>query len=45
MDPKDIKLTDIMHFFNMKPGEFAKEWKELNDAEKDFFRTEVAKEI
>jgi len=40
-----LQLTDVMKFFNMKPGEFAKDWKELDDEEKLFFKSAVAEEL
>ena len=40
-----LQLTDVMNFFNMKPGEFAKDWKTLDDEEKLFFKTAVAEEL
>ena len=38
MESKEVSLTDLMKYFNMTAGEFAKEWKRLTDKEKDEFR-------
>ena len=42
MEPKDVSLTDLMKFFGMSAGEFAKEWKQLSDSEKQEFKAMYA---
>jgi hypothetical protein len=30
----NVTMVDVMHYFNMKPGDFKKEWGELSDKDK-----------
>ena len=36
-------LGDIAKYFNMSAGEFAKEWRVLNQEDKDWFKNEFNK--
>lgn len=36
-------LSELREFFDMPTREFAGQWKELSDADKDFFKSEYDK--
>jgi len=41
----DATLKDIARFFEMTSAEFAKEWKRLDDGEKDYFKRAVGETL
>ena len=42
---KEATLVEIMKFFGMSSGEFAQEWKQLDNEDKQYFRTAVGEEV
>ena len=44
-EQKTASLAEIRDYFEMTSGDFASEWKRLNDEEKRFFKEEVTKVI
>jgi len=41
--PEEASLKEVMEYFEIKPTQFQKEWKELSNEEKSFFKVQIGK--